>query len=183
MNKKGYFFLIDGIFALLILMIGFMIITSGKPTKLDEIPLTLVSENLVDILSSVKISEICEGCTCTIQEIQRQCNNRNIRNMDQSLLDYIGELYYLYDQGDNSKRQQISNVFSGIIQGLYRDELYGIELKINEDPNAFYSDGNKLSTKYLITSKRVVFGYYEDGNTGEVNFWGPYLVEINMWEK
>ncbi|MBT3720964.1 hypothetical protein HN789_06740 [archaeon] len=181
MNRRAYFFLMDAIFALVILMIGFMIISSSKPTETDDIPLALAAENFMDIMASVKLNEICYGCECSIQDVQQQCNNGDILNMDQSMLDYLGELYYLYDEGDILKRQELIDVFTGISDEIYREDLYGVELII--DNRQMYIDGDKINTPNLITSKRVLFGYIENSVNGQVTYWGPYSLEVNFWEK
>ena len=177
MNRKAYFFLMDAIFALVILMIGFMVITSTKPSNIDEVPLAQVSENLVDILSSVKIKEICdEECVCSNEMIETFCPS--IKNKDQTILDYLGELYNIDPLQTNQKAMR---VFRSVIEDLYRKDLYGIELIINN--HKLYGDGNKETSLNLITAKRVLFGFNENPTTGNLEFWGPYLLEINVWEK
>ncbi len=180
MNRKAYFFLIDAIFAVMILMIGFMIITSRKPTKLDEVPLSQVSENLMDIISTVRVDEICsEGCECTIPAIEPSCST-DIRNKHSTILDNLGERYYFYEQGNPNIKQRLRLFFQEITGSLYRNELYGIEVIVNGEQ--MYIEGDKSTSQYLITSKRVIFGYYENTVNGNVIFWGPYLTEVNMWE-
>lgn len=177
MNRKAYFFLMDAIFAMVILMIGFMIITSTKPNNADEIPLDQVSENIVDVLSAVKIDELCnDDCECSEQIIETFCPT--IKNKEQTILDYLGEVY---DEDPLQLNNKAKRVFTNVIEDLYRQDLYGVELII--DNNQLYEDGDKEGSGNLITAKRVLFGYYEDSLNGDIDYWGPYLLEINIWEK
>ena len=54
MNKKGYFFLMDAIFAVVILTIGYLMISSNTPRVTSEVPLTMYLDNTMELISTVK---------------------------------------------------------------------------------------------------------------------------------
>lgn len=183
LNKRAYFFLIDGIFAMIILMIGFMIISSNKPTETDEVPLAQSAENFVDLISSVKISEVCEECECSLFQIQQQCNNDLIKNRDQTILDYLGELYFKYKQTNNPDiKNQIRDIFLEVADIAYRNDLYDVGLRINGED--MFVQGNQEESFNLISSKRILFGFYHMETAFSINivYWGPYLAEVRLWE-
>lgn len=188
MNKKAYFFIMDGIFALMILMIGFLILTSSRHALPDETMLTAESENIMDVLADVKINDLCDvdTCTCSVQALSDLCDGGDIHNFDQLLMDYFGELFYRYDAAPDSLKsdieQDINSLFRGLTEDLYRTDLYGIRLVIED--HGFYSDANPEQSKILYSSKKIVFGYY-DQNTPDVDvvFWGPYILEVDLWKK
>jgi hypothetical protein len=41
--------------------------------------------------------------------------------------------------------------------------------------------GSKDTAKDLIADKRISFGFYEDASTGNLVYWGPYLIEVYAW--
>jgi len=175
MKKKAYIFLMDGIFAVVILIIGFIIISSNKPGMQTTASLEQVSENLVDIFSTVKINDLCTNCHCSNKKLTEYCNQGHIRNKDQTIFDYIGELYYI------NNKEKARDMFQNITEDLYRKDLFGVELKIDDE--IVFSTNKDGVTKNLISRKKLIFGFYEVSSTGIINFWGPFKVEVNMWEK
>ena len=172
--KKAYIFLMDGIFAMVILMIGFLIISSNNPGIQTHVSLDVVSENVIDILSRVKINNLCTNCYCSNEKLSEFCSHSLIKNQDQTILDYFGELYF------TNNKEKAREIFLNITDELFRQDLYGFDLKINDE--VIFS-GDKDKSKNLISRKKLIFGYYEVPQSGEVEFWGPYLLEVQIWEK
>ena len=73
-----------------------------------------------------------------------------------------------------------ADTFYNLTFDLFRHDLYGIELKI--DNNQIYADPGKSTSKELISRKKIGFGYFERPSKGRVRFFGPYLIEVNLWE-
>jgi hypothetical protein len=94
MKKKAFFFLLDGIFAIFILTIGYMMLTSEKSFSSSDVPLSASAEDGANILSSIKVSELCNQCSCSNSVLSDYCQRGIIKNRNQSLMDYFGELYY-----------------------------------------------------------------------------------------
>jgi hypothetical protein len=173
-SKKGYFFLMDGIFAIVILVIGFILITANQPRVETELNAKLISQNIIDIMSSIKIEDICNECMCTIQKISENCESLLVSNNKITLLDYMGELYF-------RNNIDLANItFTNITNDLYRHDLYEVELIV--DDKVIKTDITKDKSRHLISRKKVLFGYFELDD-GTVEFWGPYMSEINVWEK
>jgi hypothetical protein len=180
--KKGYIFLMDAIFAVILLVIGVIIVSSNRIAVSSEIPLSISLDNSLDFLSSVKIADICEGCSCSVKKMSELCLDNEIKNSQESLLDYLGELY---------SRDKVPDAFS-LIENISNEkdifkekELFDVEIRINDAqiyPNIDLSD-KKKKTKNLLSSRRIIFGYYENNLTGAINYWGPYEVKTEIWEK
>jgi hypothetical protein len=178
MKKKGEFFLIDGLFSIVILTIGFLIITSNRPSQNNEISLDVILDNSVDIFSSVKINELCSSdCICSNPKLGEFCLSKMIRNKDQTLFDGIGELY--------SKNQKIKagELFMNITleEDMLRKDIFNAELKI--DGKRIYLQGEDNNPTELISSKKIIFGVYENPELGTVTYFGPYLFEVNIWPR
>jgi hypothetical protein len=180
--KKGYIFLMDGIFAVILLAIGLIIISSNRVEQSSEIPLSLSLDNSLDLLSSVKIVDICEGCSCSIKKMSELCLDNDLKNRQESLLDYIGELY------SRGKKQEAFMLIEDISieKDIFKEKaLFDVEIRINNDtvyPNIDLSDKKKKS-KNLLSSRKIIFGYYENNVTGVISYWGPYEVREEIWEK
>lgn len=172
-SKKGYIFIIDAIFAAIILSIGFMIISSSHKIS-DETPMPVAADNFLDVLSRVTIDDLCEvsTCVCTNRKLQETCILTN--NTQQTLLDHMGELYEL---GKEDLSRQLFSNFTYLI----RKDLYGVSFSIGDDE--IYSDSGKDTSKVLIAKKKIIFGFIENPRTGEVIYWGPYMAEVDFWEK
>ncbi len=178
MKKKTQFFLIDGIFAMIILITGFMIISSNTSNQAEEVSLSIVSENLMELFSSIRVDEVCNEGVCTYKKLDNFLTDGFILNKNQTLLDATGELY------SKNRKAQAGELFSNItIQSrLVRKDIFGVEFRINNE--VLYSQGeNKAKSKELISTKKVIFGYYETIGTGAVTFFGPYLAEVDIWQE
>ena len=179
MNKKAFFFVLDGIFALIILLIGFLIISSSSRVTITEVPLSILSENTMDLLASVNVNELCpEDCECSNQKLEEYCSQGRIRNMNQTLLDYMGELYVL------GKKSDSESLFRNITMqnDLLRQDIFGVEFRIDGDV-IYHQGGDQKKSNELISVKKIIFSYYELRNNGAVVLWGPYLAEVDIWSK
>lgn len=183
--KKGYIFLMDGIFAVILLVIGLIIVSSNSREESTETPLALTLDNSLSLLSSAKIDEMCNSCNCSIKTLGALCASGNIMNSRQSLLDYMGELYSRDELGDANLL--LKNISSE--KDIFREKaLFDAELLIDdvriypESPDPGF-DLQKKKAKDLLASRRIIFGYYEDPITGKVTYWGPYEVKLEIWEK
>lgn len=178
--KKGYFFLVDVFFAVFILSAGYLLIRSGSTRIQNEVALATPLENSMQFLSTIRVNEICpNSSTCTNTNLSDAY--LSITNMNQSLLDALGELY------KKNNLPEASSVFIGAIaQGEMMDpQTTGFELIIND--TRIYPDYDTVPEKNMardiISSKRLIFGSYDVQPTGEVIFWGPYIAEVNAWQK
>lgn len=170
--KKGYFFLIDGIFAIVILVIGFLLVSTEKPYKEQTMPVEFSADNFIDILSTVKLSDICENSVCTNKKIEQYLGQTN--NHEQTIIDFLGELY------SAGKKNEAKIIFTNLTY-IVRNDIYGVSLSINNEE--LYSDTGKSQSRELIASKKMVFGFAENQASGKVRYWGPYLAEVMIWEK
>jgi hypothetical protein len=186
----------DGIFAIVILLTGYLIISSNRSLGSTEAPLGSTLQNGVDLLSTIKIKEICSlNCDCRNRQLKQLCIEGKIADFDQTLLNYFGELYTTstYPNQFRTDMNRSTLLFKNLTleNNIFREELFGIEFKIINKSNeiivyrslADETQDSRQKSKNLISSKTVVFGSYVINSTGEVYFWGPYLAEVELWEK
>jgi hypothetical protein len=180
-SKKGEFFLIDGLFSIVILAIGFLIISSNQPKQTNDIPLSILAENTMELFSSVKIDELCDACDCSNKKLSEYCLSNYIINKNQTILDSVGEMY---SRGTNNYKQRAGQLFKNITleKNMIREEIYGMELIINGE-SIYLQGSNQQKAKEMISSKKIIFGVYEFPATGQVVYWGPYLAEVKIWQE
>lgn len=99
--KKGYFFSIDAVLAIVILAGGLIFLFSSMGNNPDILTPKHLSTDLMGLLFDVKISDICEGpmapipeCQCIYVTIEENYYCRGeITNTDFTLLEFFGMLY------------------------------------------------------------------------------------------
>ena len=148
-NKKAYFFSIDAFIALLII-IG--VILFIKPSAVQISQETYLQEDLLTVLSSLKIGEIDNSY------VQQLISNGAITNLNQSVLEQIGEFYA------NSKNESSILAYS-ILDSLDLKENIG--LYFNGMPIATQENIDFSSSEKVWTSRQIISGIQEgDSATG-----------------
>ena len=180
-KKKGFFFLIDSIFAIIILVMGFILLSSYNFDKSLNLQTKSISKDFFNLLSGTKINEICSDiCECSLVEIEKNCRADNIKNLEYNLLEYIGELY------DKNQEENITNLISEIIhvKKTFNTNIYGIQFLIDGRKVYNISDEEEMEkSKNLISIKKIIYGYWEIPEVGNYGFWGPYIVEVRAWKR
>ncbi|MBN2423293.1 hypothetical protein JXB41_08780 [Candidatus Woesearchaeota archaeon] len=211
--KKAYFFLMDGLIAVIILFVGFILISATNPNKPVLIHNKHLSQDLINIFSNTKINELCEDCDCPSYTVLNELCPY-INNKDNTMLEVIGELYTrkIEDEDIHGKKgnEWARDLIEELIyqNKLFYKDLYGFafiiedeviynsmgnnmhnfpvgtyDLNNEEDVQEFNSDIDRNKIKILLSTKKVIMGYWENENTGDIKFWGPYTVEIWTWQR
>lgn len=172
MNKKAYFFTVDGLIALGILVIGFVFIYAYFISEPPEIQAEFFSSDLVEFLSKTKISDLDETIYVEIYTL-------------------VDEQYYentLLEQTSFFCSHNPTSATSLINLATSEGELirpqYGFELNIKDQDgndhcsNPIYTRGDieTDNPRLIITAKDII--YFIDDDT--LN--GPYLAEVNVWQ-
>ena len=174
--RKAYIFIMDVVFASMILLIGFMIISSTRPRENEDIPLPIASDSILDSISRIRIRDVCNtDCNCSISVMESYCVSGIFLNKDATIAESLGEM-----KRTGKSDAVISLMFVNVTKKLVRQDIFGKNLII--DGHTVYSDPGKDSSPEIISGKRMVFGYYEDITTGDVTFWGPYILEVDVWK-
>ena len=173
-KKRGYFFILDAMLGLFIIIIGVFVISSYYVEVKELTQVSLLADDFLNFLSITKIRDFNNPYTGLGGILW---NNKTITNQDNSLLQQIGELYSLNNL--NIAEKIIENVSVGIIPPQFRYELLVDEVLIYPLSPAQEHLTSKSNTKLLLTSKMITFGII---NKTTSNIWGPYKVEIFLWE-
>ncbi|MBI2651961.1 hypothetical protein HYX00_00725 [Candidatus Woesearchaeota archaeon] len=175
LKKRGYFFILDAVLALFVLVIGVFLITSSYVNAPQPTQVGFLADDLLNFLSNKKIKDLNNQYAGIGGELW---NQGNITDADNSLLQQIG-VFYTTNKLDIAEKF-IQNVSTGIIPPQYNYELWmnGVVL-YPKIPSVEHVE-SKGSTQILTTSKKLTFGVI---NTTTGNLWGPYKAEVFVWEK
>lgn len=175
LKKRGYFFVLDAMLALSILVIGVFLVTSSYVKVPQPTQVVLLSDDLLTFLSNTKIKDLNNPYAGIGSELW---NKGSITDADNSLLQQTGE-FYATNNLDTAEKF-IQNVSKGIVPPQFSYEVWmdGVIL-YPKTPTAEHIK-SRNGTELLTTSKKLTFGIINK-TTG--NVWGPYKAEVFLWER
>jgi len=169
MKKRGYFFTLDAFVATGVIIVGIVLLFSVRSTPVEETQSEYFSRDLIQLLSSTRIYEINNPLVDYLED------NGTINNSEYTILEEVGELYYL------SQQDMASYVLGNITLGVVPDN-YGFEVLIDDTQvyikNVKGKDYYVDSTGYkvIISSKRLI-----SGELNKQEMWGPLKSEVRVW--
>ena len=174
-KKRGYFFILDAALGLFILVIGVFLITSSYVNPPEPAQVSLLSEDLLVLLSNTKIKDLNNpyaGIGGTLW------NQSVITDADISLLQELGELYAT-KQLDIAEKI-VKNVSRDVIPLQFNYEVVVNGTIIYPLEQTVEHNVSRNSSEILLTSKKITFGVI---NKSAGDLWGPYKVEVFVWQK
>lgn len=175
MKKRGFFFILDAMLGLFVLIIGVFLITSSYVSTPASTQVELLSDDLLNFLASTKIKDLNNNYAGIGGELW---SNGMITDAENSLLQQTGKFYAKKQLGTADKFVQ--NVTQGIVPAQFMYEVWmNNELVSPKTPTQEHND-SKNKTRLLLTSKKITFGIL---NKTTSDIWGPYKAEVFVWEK
>ena len=174
-KKRGYFFILDAVLGLSILVIGVILITSSYVKVPQPTQVGLLSDDLLNFLSNTKVKELNNPYAGIGGQLW---NQGVITDADNSLLQQIAE-FYAANNLDIAEKF-IQNVSIGIVPQQFRYEVWIDGTILYPKTPALEHIKSRNSTELLLTSKKLTFGILNE-TTG--NIWGPYKAEVFVWER
>ncbi len=187
-NKKAYFFTLDALLAITVMILGFILVFSAGSKVPSTAQLNYYAEDLMTLMSSTKIYEINNVYVDELYEAG------DITNRDFTILEQAGEFYYKF-LGSIPCEDDI-NPDCGVLLGDLLDEVssgaipdrFDVGIKISElsgtdpasvellDPIPQESD---TGYDILVTSRKIISGV--TFNEGNYESW-TYGVQIRVWQ-
>jgi hypothetical protein len=92
--RKGYFYTMDAIVGVLILLVGLIIIAGLYFQAPEKEKTEAIAGDITGLLTSVHVSDVCDipTCTCRYDSVKEACDG-NFISQDMSLMELIGLLY------------------------------------------------------------------------------------------
>ncbi|MEM2130907.1 MAG: VWA domain-containing protein [Candidatus Woesearchaeota archaeon] len=141
-KKRGVFFILDAIFAVSLIALALVLFYKFFILDVKPIQIKQSSNDLIYVLSNIKISEINDSY------VKALINEGKIQNKENTLLEQIGEFYVL-NMTEYSKN--LSELF---LKGF---DKYGFEILINNE-RIYYKEPLINKKDFLISSKRLISG-------------------------
>jgi hypothetical protein len=174
-KKRGYFFVLDAVLGLFVLIIGVFIVTSSYVSVPPPTQVRLLSDDLLNFLSQTKIKNMNDPYAGIGGQLW---NQGEITDGDNTLLQQIGEFYYLNKL--DTAEQFIQSVSEDVMPAQFRYEAWVDSTLIYPKTPTPEHIASKSSTELLLTSKTITFGIV---NKTSDNLWGPYKAEVFVWER
>ena len=174
-KKRGYFFMLDAMLALIVLSIGIFLITSSYVDVPQLAQVGLLADDLLNFLSNSKIKDINNPYAGIGGALWTQGLITDIEN---TLLQQIGE-FYAAGNIDTAEKF-IANVSSGIIPPQFKYEVWIDGTILYPKVQSAEHAESRNNTYILLTSKKITFGII---NKTTSNLWGPYKAEVFVWER
>lgn len=182
-GRRGYFFILDAFLAMSVLVLGMLIVYSFRSYSPSQVQPILLADDVMESLSSNKVGDLAGNISGAGIYVQDLINKRIITTKENTLLEQIGEFYYL---GNES----LCRSFAANITNQLVPRQYGFMLYIHDDPtdldnsldsadfNITVNPGlvQPAKSSILVTSKRVVAGI-----VNETVMWGPFVMEARVW--
>ena len=174
-HKKGIYFTIEAVIAMMVISIGFGIILYLF-VVLSKPPIGIVQtdlHNTVDLFS-LPLQDIGNG-TCSAAG--NATDNGNITDPTMILMNQLGEFYYRYTTLDCDYCDDL--LTECIIDFVNYRDIQGNNLQISIEGTAFYANGtiDQENATVLLPFKMLLFG-----TRNNTEMWGPYLGEIRVWQ-
>ncbi len=175
LKKRGYFFVLDSMLGLSIIIIGVFLIMSSYTKLPQPAQVGLIADDLLNFLSKTKIRDLNNAYAGIGGELWDQ---GEITKSDNSLLQQIGEFYAENKLGIAG--QFISSVSRGVVPAQFNYEVWmDNRLLYPQAPSSSHIQ-SKEDTELLLTSKKMAFGIL---NMTNGTMWGPYKAEVFVWER
>jgi hypothetical protein len=146
-HKKADYFILDAIFASMLLLGGLMVISQFTGVEKYTTNIEFVSKDILTVFSALKISDLNATNRNNLFVVQ-EINNGNITNQDNTILEQIGEYWA---RGDNTKA-------STLAQSVLDDVniSYNIEIAVL---NAYRTNSDTIYAKNVSNEKQDVVVY------------------------
>lgn len=174
-KKRGYFFVIDAVLGLSIIIIGVFLITASYSKVPQPTQVGFLADDLLNFLSNTRIKDLNNAYGGIGGELW---NQGLISNSDMSLLQQIG-VFYKTNKLDVTNKF-IHNVTLGAVPPQFIYEVWIDGIIVYPNPQTKEHNMSRNSTSLLLTSKQISFGIL---NTTTADLFGPYKAEVFVWER
>ena len=174
-GKRGFFFILDAILGIGILVIGVLFLTSSYIQSPQLSQVEFLSDDLLSFLSGTKIKDLNNPYAGIGGELWR---NGTISDPESSIMQQAGIFYRKNDLATAEKF--IQNTTIEIVPSQFRYELWIDDVLIYPKNPSLEHRLSKNNTNLILTSKKIIFGFINQ-STGDA--WGPYEAEVYLWQK
>jgi hypothetical protein len=182
MNKKGYYFTLDAIIGIIILVTGAVIINYAYFDKPHVEPPLILANDIADSFEKTRIDELESKAPLLYES---DTNIEDISGAERTILEQIG-IYYQQSQDESDpdkkseKLDKANNLASSFITKVIPKQ-YNFQIKIKD--HVLVQDSNNKKEKdasQVVVAKKLVYTTYEDAGIPKTV--GPLKFEVKMWQ-
>lgn len=173
-GKKGIYFTLEAIIALLVMSVGFGIILYLF-LVLSKPPISAVQTELYDTIElfNLPLQSIGNGTCSASSDLLL---DGNITDTSNTFFNQLGEFYYRYtERGCEYCSELLSQCITDFIDYLNIEEQ---NIKINIEGSTWYENGtiDEENATVLFPFNILLLGVYNNSA-----MWGPYTGEVQVW--
>lgn len=174
--SKGVFFTLDAVIGITILFVGtFMAYLAFVQEPVSQ-PAIDYAEDIIAILAKTRFKDMRPPST----QIDSLITSGRIYDTDKTVLDQIGEFYYLSLKGNTQEQGNMKNNIALVLKATIGNtvpKIYGWEVNIGGKSLYAANQGPlKPNAKISIVTQQISFGTYKQRTP-----YGPYIVEVEVW--
>jgi len=172
MKKKAYFFTLDAMMSLGILVLGSFLLFASFTNIPSRVQTEILGRDVLDFMAVTKIEELNNPYAGIGGELW---NQGYITNQGNTLLQQIGEFYFKNEL--TIAENFVINITDNLIPSQFRFEFWIDDFLLypsSPSQQHIYSKGN---TSLLLPSKKITYGILNES----ADLFGPYEVEVLVW--
>ncbi len=176
MQKRGYFFTLDVLIALIVMVVGFMLIWSSMATKPQIIQPYFLAQDLIDFMSSTTVADVT-----SISYVTGLVDNGNISvsQLETTILEQIAFFNYINQTSGGMKDAVLRNFTKVILEnatpGQYSFEFILDERTMYYQQNPFNDIQDESDS---LASAKTIISVVVDKNTISE----PIVAEVRVWQ-
>ena len=179
MRKRGYFYTMDIMFAMIALAIGFLLIWNIFFSVPSETQAYFLSQDMASFLTSTKNGELSSSY------VRELINNGTISKNTYVLDQVVIFLETLEPQKEGLGYNYSSAYLGEITKGVVPKQYNFLFLMGNKPVynNSIYTgriEANPADADVLVSSKKIVIAEIDEGN-GNFTLSTPYIAEVVIW--
>ena len=175
MKKRGYFFTLDVIIAMVIMVVGFVLIWANVITETGQRQPYFYAQDMLDILSTTKNIEVSRD-----KYVQDRFLDGNISDLEIPALEQIVLFYWksLESPGDSWRPEMTINYTERVTKNLIPSQ-YSYEISIDRVRiynQSGLSNRTQNTSDILINAKKLIII-----QTGKTSLSPVFLTEVKVW--
>ncbi len=212
LGKKGFFFVVDVFISIFILSVGLMIILASFISEPDRSQTSLTSRSLTLFMANTTMARYGSDFKTNVlmkygtddDSTWPYPETNFIKLYSNSIFDQIGEFYFRetyygnYDPVDEPDGIPANIRFSTALAEDVVSNIvpmqFEVEIILRNPTDYSYESVTPIyrrnknpvyprdETPLLIPSKTIIMGTYDDSKTGNPVIWGPYIIEVHIWQ-
>jgi len=176
MQKRGYFFTLDVLIAMIVMVVGFVLIWAAVAGQPQVVQPYFLSQDIIDYLSTTTVGDMTSK-----QYVRNLTFNGNIstEQMELSLLEQIALFYTLNDTAQRPNDYVLKN-FTKVVLRNATPRQYSFDFRLNG--NVLYSQRNPSNrpqhmSDALSSAKTIVAVVVDKDIVSD-----PYIAEVRVWQ-